>query len=136
VVDPATGGLLFNVVVGGYFSLKRNMMSLPLGVAVSEDQVVDFTVAVLRVFRWGRTTHTGGIVRRRPAAPQTPAGAAGVPRSLVTLWSGAAGQVPFGLSKAVVISVKGGLKPLTAAARAMGTPAGTTAPVPTARRRG
>jgi ferredoxin-nitrite reductase len=45
--------VLFNVVVGGYFSLKRNMMSLPLGIAVTPEQLIPFTLAVLRVFRWG-----------------------------------------------------------------------------------
>lgn len=51
--DPATGTLLFNVLVGGYFSIKRNIMSVPLGVALTEDQLIPFTVAALRVFRWG-----------------------------------------------------------------------------------
>jgi hypothetical protein len=51
VRDPASGQLLFNVVVGGYFSIKRNIMSVPLGVAVTEDQLIPFTVALLRVFR-------------------------------------------------------------------------------------
>jgi ferredoxin-nitrite reductase len=53
VRDPASGQLLFNVVVGGYFSLKRNIMSVPLGVAVTEDQLIPFTLALLRVFRCG-----------------------------------------------------------------------------------
>lgn len=52
VKDPATGQLLFNVVVGGYFSGQRNIMSMPLGVAVTEEQLVPFAVALLRVFRW------------------------------------------------------------------------------------
>jgi ferredoxin-nitrite reductase len=52
VTDPATGKLMFNVVVGGYFSIKRNIMSVPLGVAVTEEQVIPFTVALLRAFRW------------------------------------------------------------------------------------
>lgn len=51
VRDPASGQLLFNVVVGGYFSIKRNIMSVPLGVAVTEDQLIPFTLALLRVFR-------------------------------------------------------------------------------------
>ena len=51
VKDPATGTLMFNVLVGGYFSLKRNMMSLPLGIAVTEEQIIPFCVALLRVFR-------------------------------------------------------------------------------------
>lgn len=52
VTDPASGQVLFNVLVGGYFSLKRNIMSVPLGVAVTEDQLIPFTLATLRVFRW------------------------------------------------------------------------------------
>jgi ferredoxin-nitrite reductase len=38
-------------LVGGYFSIKRNIMSVPLNVSVAWDQVVPFTLAVLRVFR-------------------------------------------------------------------------------------
>jgi len=51
VKDPASGAVLFNVLVGGYFSLKRNIMSVPLGVALTEDQIIPFTLATLRVFR-------------------------------------------------------------------------------------
>jgi ferredoxin-nitrite reductase len=52
VPDPSTPGrLLFNVVVGGYFSIKRNIMSVPLGIAVTEEQLIPFTLALLRVFR-------------------------------------------------------------------------------------
>lgn len=39
------------MIVGGYFSVKRNIMSVPLGVSLSEDQVIPFTLAALRVFR-------------------------------------------------------------------------------------
>lgn len=46
-----TGEVLFNVVVGGYFSIKRNVTSIPLGCSVRESELVDFTVALLRVFR-------------------------------------------------------------------------------------
>jgi ferredoxin-nitrite reductase len=46
-----SGQVLFNVVVGGYFSIKRNVTSIPLGCAVREDELVDFTVALLRLFR-------------------------------------------------------------------------------------
>lgn len=52
VQDPATGKVMFNVLVGGYFSLKRNIMSVPLGVSITEDQLIPFTLATLRVFRW------------------------------------------------------------------------------------
>ena len=53
VRDPGTGAVRFNVLVGGYFSIKRNIMSVPLGVSVSEDHITPMTLAVLRVFRWG-----------------------------------------------------------------------------------
>ena len=38
-VKNADGELRFNVEVGGYFSVKRNATSIPLGVSVSEEQV-------------------------------------------------------------------------------------------------
>lgn len=52
VKDPASGKILFNVVVGGLFSTRRNMMSIPLEVAVTEEQVIPFSLALLRVFRY------------------------------------------------------------------------------------
>lgn len=52
VTDPVNGQLLFNVLVGGYFSGQRNIMSVPLGCAVTEEQLIPFTVALLRVFRY------------------------------------------------------------------------------------
>jgi len=52
VLDAASGQLLFNVVVGGLFSIKRNMMSIPMDTAVTEEQLIPFTVALLRVFRY------------------------------------------------------------------------------------
>lgn len=51
VRDPDSGEVLFNVEIGGYFSVKRNIKSVPMGVAVTEDQVVPFTEALLQVFR-------------------------------------------------------------------------------------
>lgn len=60
VKDPATGQLMFNVVVGGYFSGQRNIMSVPLGVAVTEEQLIPFTVALLRVFRYA-CRHVAGF---------------------------------------------------------------------------
>jgi ferredoxin-nitrite reductase len=51
VKDPASGALMYNVVVGGLFSIKRNMMSIPMDCAVSEEQLMPFTLALLRVFR-------------------------------------------------------------------------------------
>jgi sulfite reductase beta subunit-like hemoprotein len=38
-VRDSAGAVVFNVEVGGYFSIKRNVTSIPLGVSVSEDQV-------------------------------------------------------------------------------------------------
>lgn len=37
--------------VGGYFSIKRNVMSIPLDVHISPEEVVPFCKAVLEVFR-------------------------------------------------------------------------------------
>lgn len=59
---------MFNVLVGGYFSLKRNIMSVPLGVALTEDQLIPFTLATLRVFRCGRAC--GAVVLK--GCNQTP----------------------------------------------------------------
>ena len=52
VTDPFSGQVVFNVLVGGYFSLKRNIMSVPLGVSLTQEQLIPFTLATLRVFRW------------------------------------------------------------------------------------
>ncbi len=41
----------FNLQVGGYFSLKRNIMSIPAPFSVSMEQLMPFTEAVLTVFR-------------------------------------------------------------------------------------
>lgn len=43
--------VVYNVVVGGYFSIKRNIMSIPLGCSITQDQLMPFTEALLRVFR-------------------------------------------------------------------------------------
>ncbi len=51
VVDPNTNQVGFNVEVGGYFSIKRNVTSIPLDVHISPEQVVPFCKAVLEVFR-------------------------------------------------------------------------------------
>lgn len=51
VIDPATGAVGFNVEVGGYFSIKRNVMSIPLDVHIPPEDVVAFCKAVLEVFR-------------------------------------------------------------------------------------
>ena len=51
VVDPATGEVGFNVELGGYFSIKRNVMSLSGDTFLSYDQVVPYCKALLEVFR-------------------------------------------------------------------------------------
>ena len=38
-VKNAAGEVVFNVVVGGYFSIKRNVISIPLGCSVTQAQV-------------------------------------------------------------------------------------------------
>lgn len=45
------GEVVFNVEVGGYFSIKRNTVSIPLGCSISEEQVVPFAEACMAVFR-------------------------------------------------------------------------------------
>ena len=37
--------------VGGYFSIKRNIMSIPSELSVTQEQLIPFTEALLRVFR-------------------------------------------------------------------------------------
>ena len=37
--------------VGGYFSIKRNIMSIPAELSVTQEQLIPFTEALLRVFR-------------------------------------------------------------------------------------
>lgn len=52
VRDEQRGGeIVFNVVIGGYFSTFRNETSFSIDTSVTEDQVVPFTEAVLKVFR-------------------------------------------------------------------------------------
>jgi ferredoxin-nitrite reductase len=51
VVDPETGEVGFNVEVGGYFSIKRNTMSMPMDTYLTQEQVVPFCKALLEVFR-------------------------------------------------------------------------------------
>lgn len=50
-VRTASGEVVFNVEVGGYFSIKRNVMSIPLGCSITKEQVVPFAEAVMKVFR-------------------------------------------------------------------------------------
>eukprot|EP01025_Chloroclados_australasicus_P007920 TRINITY_DN1269_c0_g1_i2.p1 TRINITY_DN1269_c0_g1~~TRINITY_DN1269_c0_g1_i2.p1 ORF type:complete len:589 (-),score=63.39 TRINITY_DN1269_c0_g1_i2:316-2082(-) len=51
VKDNDSGEIMFNVVVGGYFSVKRNTMSIPMDTSVTYDQVVPFCEALLKAFR-------------------------------------------------------------------------------------
>ena len=44
--------VVYNLVVGGYFSIKRNIMSVPTNISVTHDQMVAFNKALLEVFRW------------------------------------------------------------------------------------
>jgi ferredoxin-nitrite reductase len=46
--------VVFNLEVGGYFSIKRNIMSVPAPFSVTQEQLVPFTEALLKVFRWVR----------------------------------------------------------------------------------
>merc|ERR1719240_36512 len=51
VRDPKDGRVRFNVVVGGYLSIKRCAESFPLDVSLEVDQIVPFAKALLEVFR-------------------------------------------------------------------------------------
>ncbi|KAK9807588.1 hypothetical protein WJX72_003483 [[Myrmecia] bisecta] len=51
VKDPETGEVGFNVELGGYFSIKRNAMSIPGDTFITYDQVVPYCKALLEVFR-------------------------------------------------------------------------------------
>lgn len=51
VRHPDTGEVVYNVVVGGLFSIKRNTVAIPLGCSITREQMMPFTEALLRVFR-------------------------------------------------------------------------------------
>ncbi|CAK0785196.1 hypothetical protein CVIRNUC_008402 [Coccomyxa viridis] len=51
VHDPETGEVGFNVELGGYFSGKRNTMSIDGDTFLARDQVVAYCEALLKVFR-------------------------------------------------------------------------------------
>lgn len=51
MVNPESGEVGFNVEVGGYFSIKRNVMSIPMDTFITQDQAVPFCKALLEVFR-------------------------------------------------------------------------------------
>jgi len=62
VRDPATGEVGFNVELGGYFSIKRNVMSISGDTFIGQDQVVPYCKALLEVFR-----DNGGRLDRQKA---------------------------------------------------------------------
>lgn len=51
VRHPVSGEVVFNLEGGGYFSIKRNVMSIPVDVSVTQAQLLPFTEALLRIFR-------------------------------------------------------------------------------------
>lgn len=51
VPHAATGEVGFNVVLGGYFSIKRAAESVPMGVWVNERDALTLCKAILRLFR-------------------------------------------------------------------------------------
>jgi len=50
-VRAPDGSVRFNVLVGGYLSIKRCAESFPLGCSLSEEELVPFSEALLTVFR-------------------------------------------------------------------------------------
>lgn len=52
ILHPETKELRFNVGVGGYFSIKRNTMSIPMDTSLTVEQIVPFSEALLKVFRY------------------------------------------------------------------------------------
>lgn len=51
VQDPINGEVGFNVELGGYFSIKRNVVSISGDTFLTQDQVVPYCKALLEVFR-------------------------------------------------------------------------------------
>jgi len=51
VMHPETGGVVFNVWLGGLFSAQRNEVSVDSNMSVTEEQVIPFTKALLEIFR-------------------------------------------------------------------------------------
>lgn len=49
--DPSSGEVVYNLVVGGYFSTARNVASIPSNISVTGEQLIPFTEALLKVFR-------------------------------------------------------------------------------------
>lgn len=51
IVHPASGRMGFNVVLGGYFSIKRSAESIPANIWVPEEDAFNLCKAILRLFR-------------------------------------------------------------------------------------
>lgn len=51
VSHATTGAMGFNIVLGGYFSIKRAAESIPMGVWIPEADALDLCKAILRLFR-------------------------------------------------------------------------------------
>lgn len=51
VHDPESGEVGFNVELGGYFSIKRNVVSISGDTFLTQEQVVPYCMALLEVFR-------------------------------------------------------------------------------------
>eukprot|EP00968_Pinguiococcus_pyrenoidosus_P009994 scaffold778_cov263-Pinguiococcus_pyrenoidosus.AAC.17 len=51
VAHAETGEVGFNVIMGGYFSIKRAAMSVPLNLWIPPEQAVNLSKATLRIFR-------------------------------------------------------------------------------------
>lgn len=57
VLEPSTDEVGFNVELGGYFSIKRNVMSISGDTFLTYDQVVPYCLALLEVFRDNGARH-------------------------------------------------------------------------------
>lgn len=51
VKHEVTGEVGFNVVLGGYFSIKRAAAAVPMGVWIPASDAFDLCRAILRIFR-------------------------------------------------------------------------------------
>ena len=61
----------FNVELGGYFSIKRNAVSMDGDTFLTQAQVVPYCQALLEVYRCETQFHTqGSIVRNRKSSQQ------------------------------------------------------------------
>ena len=62
----------FNLEVGGYFSIKRNAVSIPGDTFVRADQVVPYCRALLEVFRCGSSPSYGNSLAQQPCTKRHP----------------------------------------------------------------